>query len=60
MWIRRGVILLTLTVVLAASMGAQAAPRPAPAFEIGLLNGKTFRLPDHRGTAVVVLFWAPW
>lgn len=60
MWTRRGISLLVVTAVLAAWSAAEAAPRSAPAFEIGLLDGGTFRLIDHRGTAVVVLFWAPW
>lgn len=58
-----GVRLLLLAAVIAVTAHpvTQAAPRPAPAFEIELLNGKTFRLADYKGTAaVVLLFWAPW
>lgn len=48
-------------VAVVAAGPVQAAPRPAPAFEIDLLTGKTFRLADYKGTAaVVLLFWAPW
>lgn len=38
----------------------QAAPRPAPQFELELFSGTTFRLAEARGSAVVLLFWAPW
>lgn len=48
-------------VAVIAAVPVQAAPRPAPAFEIELLTGKMFRLADYKGTAaVVLLFWAPW
>ncbi|HET6947466.1 MAG TPA: hypothetical protein VFJ45_06600 [bacterium] len=45
--------LLTLT-------PAQAAPPRAPVFDLELFDGTTFRLADARGSAVVLLFWAPW
>jgi hypothetical protein len=47
-------------VVLAALAPAVSAPRAAPDFELGLFSGKTFRLAEARGSAVVLLFWAPW
>ncbi len=34
--------------------------RPAPAFELSLFEGGTFRLADHRGRVVLVNFWASW
>ena len=37
-----------------------AAPRQAPAFTLELFDGTTFRLADRAGSAVVLLFWAPW
>jgi len=34
--------------------------KPAPDFELGLLDGKTFRLSGTRGQVVVLDFWATW
>ena len=60
--------------VLAAALTAEAAapdfaairiqpyePRkPAPAFALPDLDGKTVRLEDFRGKVVIVFFWATW
>ncbi len=56
---------LALAVVTAALAGlpfaqARAAPAAAPAFTLELLDGKTLRLADYKGSPVVLLFWAPW
>lgn len=32
----------------------------APDFELKEMNGGTFRLADHRGSVVIVNFWATW
>jgi peroxiredoxin len=37
-----------------------AKGQPAPDFELQDLNGKTVKLSDYRGKAVVVNFWATW
>lgn len=34
--------------------------KPAPDFELELLDGTTFRLSDYRGRIVVIDFWATW
>lgn len=34
--------------------------KPAPDFELDTLDGKKFRLSDHRGKVVVLDFWATW
>ena len=34
--------------------------KPAPAFELQALDGKTVKLADFRGKAVLVNFWATW
>ena len=43
-------------------LGVQAyeAPRPAPAFALPALDGRTVRLEDQKGKAVLLLFWATW
>jgi cytochrome oxidase Cu insertion factor (SCO1/SenC/PrrC family) len=35
-------------------------PKPAPAFELPDLAGKTQRLGDLRGKVVMLVFWATW
>jgi cytochrome oxidase Cu insertion factor (SCO1/SenC/PrrC family) len=43
-------------------MGVQAyeSPKPAPAFSLPTLDGRTVRLEDYRGKAVLLFFWATW
>jgi cytochrome oxidase Cu insertion factor (SCO1/SenC/PrrC family) len=45
-----------------ASMQAQPyePPKPAPAFSLPDLAGRTVRLEDLRGKTVVLFFWATW
>ena len=43
-----------------AAAGAAGAPRPAPDFTLQSLDGRTVRLSDFRGKAVVLNFWATW
>ena len=33
-------------------------PKPAPAFELPDLSGRTVRLADYRGKVVLLYFWA--
>jgi cytochrome oxidase Cu insertion factor (SCO1/SenC/PrrC family) len=58
----RAVALALTAVVLAGLLPApgSAAPRPAPAFTLGLLDGKTLTLADFKGSPVILLFWTPW
>ena len=43
-------------------MGVQAyeSPKPAPAFALPALDGRTVRLEDLKGKAVLLFFWATW
>jgi hypothetical protein len=34
--------------------------KPAPAFSLKTLDGKTAGLAEHRGRSVLVYFWATW
>lgn len=68
-----GVIAATLWATVAAAqpaaapsawekMGVQAyeSPKPAPAFALPALDGRTVRLEDYRGKALLLFFWATW
>ncbi len=35
-------------------------PKPAPAFALPDLNGKTVRLEDQRGKLTLLFFWTTW
>ena len=35
-------------------------PKPAPAFALPALDGRTVRLEDYRGTPLLRVFWATW
>jgi cytochrome oxidase Cu insertion factor (SCO1/SenC/PrrC family) len=37
-----------------------AGLKPAPAFSLKTLEGKTSALADHRGRTVLLYFWATW
>ncbi|MBM3220839.1 MAG: redoxin domain-containing protein [Candidatus Rokubacteria bacterium] len=69
---RGSLIAVVATVVLAVTT-AVAAPdyaamrveriepsKPAPAFELPDLAGKTHRLAELRGKVVMLVFWATW
>lgn len=51
---------LLAVIALTSAVPALGAPRTAPPFDLELFNGQTFHLAAARGTAVVLLFWAPW
>jgi cytochrome oxidase Cu insertion factor (SCO1/SenC/PrrC family) len=39
---------------------AYESPRPAPAFALPALDGRTVRLEDQKGKALLLFFWATW
>ncbi len=43
-------------------LGVQAyeAPKPAPPFALPALDGRTVRLEDAKGKALLLFFWATW
>jgi cytochrome oxidase Cu insertion factor (SCO1/SenC/PrrC family) len=45
-----------------AKLGVQAyeSPKPAPAFALPALDGRTVRLADQKGKALLLFFWATW
>ena len=64
-----GLALALLAVTPVASAGPDFAamqvipydpPKPAPAFALPDLQGKTVRLADYQGKIVWVFFWATW
>ena len=69
--IRRTLIAATLALLTAGSAGAAPdftslqvqtyePPKPAPAFTLPALDGRTVRLEDFRGKVVLLFFWATW
>ena len=68
----RLVPLLLILVLAAAPAGAAAPdfaslalspyepPKPAPAFALPDLDGRTAKLEDFRGKVVLLFFWATW
>ena len=67
--IRRTLIAATLALLTAGSAGAAPdftslqvqtyqPPKPAPAFALPSLGGRTVRLEDFRGKVVLLFFWA--
>jgi cytochrome oxidase Cu insertion factor (SCO1/SenC/PrrC family) len=70
--IRRTTIIVTALTLLTVG-GAGAAPdfaalqvqpyqppKPAPAFSLPSIDGRTVRLEDFRGKVVLLFFWATW
>jgi cytochrome oxidase Cu insertion factor (SCO1/SenC/PrrC family) len=39
---------------------AYESPHPAPAFALPALDGRTVRLEDQKGKALLLFFWATW
>ena len=39
---------------------AYESPRPAPPFALPALDGRTVRLDDQKGKALLLFFWATW
>jgi cytochrome oxidase Cu insertion factor (SCO1/SenC/PrrC family) len=69
----RAVLAASLFVVCAAGTGLAAAPdfvalgvqpydppKPAPAFALPDLDGKTVKLGDFQGRVLLLFFWATW
>jgi hypothetical protein len=39
---------------------AYESPQPAPAFALPALDGRTVRLEEQKGKALLLFFWATW
>ena len=68
---RLTLVVATLALLTACSAGAAPdfaslqvqsyqPPKPAPAFALPSLDGRTVRLEDFRGKVVLLFFWATW
>ena len=69
---RTTVVLLALALLTVGGAGAAGPdfaslqvqpfqpPKPAPAFALPSVDGRTVRLEDLRGKLVLVFFWATW
>ena len=68
---RTSVVMLALALLTVGSAGATPdfasfqvqpfqPPKPAPAFALPSLDGRTVRLEELRGKLVLVFFWATW
>ena len=71
---RRGLAVLGAAVVMGLALAAPAAsptlgaldlepyepPKPAPAFSLPDLAGRTWNLADLQGKVVLLYFWATW
>lgn len=53
-------VALAIALATGTVVAAAGGPRPAPDATLRLLSGRDLRLSTLRGTAVVLLFWAPW
>jgi len=65
-WMLGGLLVLAVVVIGVASLldgrgdEGTGVLEVAPAFELTLFDGSTFRLDEHRGQVVVLNFWASW
>jgi cytochrome oxidase Cu insertion factor (SCO1/SenC/PrrC family) len=69
---RSTIVLLALALLTVGSAGAAGPdfaslkvqpyepPKPAPAFALPSIDGRTVRLEDFRGKVVLLFFWATW
>ncbi len=60
-WITPAVVIVLVTMVVGGGLPpVRAAPKVAPPFTLELFRGEPLSLAALKGSAVILLFWAPW
>ena len=62
LWLRNGLLILTIVIAVTAWQGRNLVPKqtPAPSFRLPALSGPPVALEDLRGRRVLLFFFAPW
>jgi cytochrome oxidase Cu insertion factor (SCO1/SenC/PrrC family) len=60
LWLAPSSLAADLDMLLKDFRATPTGLKPAPAFSVKALDGKTITLADHRGRPVLLYFWATW